>query len=101
VALIFRPLDTDEERLPPLHHGGETSPSMYFLSTQRSNYKMKHDLEVEVEDENVYNYVEYKIIIRNARKIWIRLFLTNLLLKWAKKVFPGTMTIEENTDFVN
>jgi hypothetical protein len=60
---------------------------------------MKRVFEIEAED--VYNYVEYKIIIRNARKIRIRLFLTNLLLKWAKKVFPGTMTIEENTDFVN
>ena len=60
---------------------------------------MKNEFEVEAED--VYNYVEYKIIIRNARKVKIRLFLTNLLLKWAKKVFPGTMTIEDNTDFAN
>jgi hypothetical protein len=52
---------------------------------------MKRVFEIEAED--VYNYVEYKIIIRNARKIRIRLFLTNLLLKWAKQVFPGTMTI--------
>jgi hypothetical protein len=58
---------------------------------------MKRVFEIEAED--VYNYVEYKIIIRNARKIRIRLFLTNLLLKWAKKVFPGTMTVEEKTDF--
>ena len=60
---------------------------------------MKNEFEVEAED--VYNYVEYKITIRNARKVKIRLFLTNLLLKWAKKVFPGTMTIEDNTDFAN
>ena len=59
------------------------------------------EYEFEVEAEDVYNYVEYKIIIRNARKVKIRLFLTNLLLKWAKKVFPGTMTIEENTDFIS
>ena len=59
------------------------------------------EYEFEVEAEDVYNYVEYKIIIRNARKVKIRLFLTNLLLKWAKKVFPGSMTIEENTDFIS
>jgi hypothetical protein len=57
---------------------------------------MRHVLEIEAED--AYNYVEYEIIIRNARKVKIRLFLTHLLLKWAKKVFPGIMTIEENTD---
>ena len=53
------------------------------------------EYEFEVEAEDVYNYVEYKIIIRNARKVKIRLFLTNLLLKWAKKVFPGNMVIVE------
>ena len=58
-------------------------------------------MEYEFEAEDVYNYVEYKIIIRNARRVKVRLFLTNLLLKWAKKVFPGSMVIVENTDFVN
>ena len=58
-------------------------------------------MEYKFEAEDVYNYVEYKIIIRNARKVKIRIFLNNLLLKWAKNVFPGTMTIEENTDFIS
>ena len=87
-----------DQRFRPLDHRAVASGFFYIFNQPKGVIaKMKYEFEVEAED--VYNYVEYKIIIRNARKVKIRLFLTNLLLKWAKKVFPGTMTIEENTDF--
>ncbi|MDD5727654.1 MAG: hypothetical protein PHV59_03735 [Victivallales bacterium] len=51
---------------------------------------------VELEASTVYDHVEYRIIIKNTRMIRIRVFVTHLLLKWAGKIFPGTMIIERH-----
>jgi hypothetical protein len=58
---------------------------------------MKYDFEVNAED--VFELVEYKITIRNSWKVGFRLRLTMLLLKLAKRVCPGKMTIEESDNF--
>lgn len=58
---------------------------------------MKYDFEVDAED--VFEQVEYKITIRNSWKIGVRLFLMSMLLSLAKRICPGKMTIEEKDDF--
>jgi hypothetical protein len=58
---------------------------------------MKYDFEVDAED--VFKLVEYKITIKNSWKVGFRLRLTMLLLKLAKRICPGSMTIEEKNNF--
>ncbi len=58
---------------------------------------MKYDFEVDAED--VFEQVEYRITIKNPWKIGFRLRLSMLLLKLAKRICPGKMTIEEKDNF--
>ncbi|MDD5698797.1 MAG: hypothetical protein PHH77_09300 [Victivallaceae bacterium] len=47
---------------------------------------MKYELEVDAEE--VYRQVEYRITIKNARRVWLRLS-PRWLLKLAKIIYPG------------
>jgi hypothetical protein len=58
---------------------------------------MKYDFEVDAED--VYRQVEYRIKIKNSWRVGIRIRLTMLLLKLAKRICPGEMLIEETNKF--
>ena len=58
---------------------------------------MKYDFEVDAID--VYEHVEYRIRIKNCWRVGLRLFSTHLLLKLAKLICPGKMTIEEKDNF--
>lgn len=58
---------------------------------------MKYDFEIDAED--VYKQVECRIKIKNSWRIGVRVQLTMLLLKLAKRIWPGEMIIEETDKF--
>jgi hypothetical protein len=58
---------------------------------------MKYDVEVDAED--VFEQVKYRVTIKNCWRVGFRLFSMWLLLKLAKRICPGKMTIEEKNNF--